>query len=134
VGTALTWTLGNLTNSAGGQLTITVQPQTSGSFLNTAVVTANTPDPNPDDDSAFAYINSGGGVPSPELSSVVSGGSGGSFQFYVGVSAGETNVVQGTTNLITGPWIPLITNVGPFTFTNTYFPNSGAFFRDVIQP
>jgi uncharacterized repeat protein (TIGR01451 family) len=134
VGTSLTWTLGNLTNGAGGLLTITVQPQTSGSFLNTAVISANTPDPNPDDDSAFATINSAGGIPSPELSSVVSGGSGGSFKFYVGVSAGETNYVEGTTNLITGPWMPLITNVGPFTFTNTFITNSAVFFRDVIQP
>ena len=45
LGTALTWTLGNLTNTAGGQLTITIQPQTSGSFLNTATVSANTPTP-----------------------------------------------------------------------------------------
>ncbi|HEY3763383.1 MAG TPA: protease pro-enzyme activation domain-containing protein [Verrucomicrobiae bacterium] len=136
VGVALTWTLGTLTNSAGGQLTITVQPQTSGSFLNVATVGANTPDPNSDDDSAFWTINSAGGIPAPVLSSVLSGGNSGPFEFYVGVSAGETNVVQGTTNLITGPWIPLITNngTGPFTFTNTYITNSTVFFRDVIQP
>lgn len=135
VGTALTWNLGNLTNQAGGQLTITVQPQTSGSFLNTAIVSATTPDPNQDDDSAFATINSSGGIPSPILSGPLTGGSGGLFQFYVGAAAGQTNVIQGTTNLLTGTWIPLLTNVGPFTYTNYYSTNSSAlFFRDVIQP
>ncbi len=134
-GTTLTWNLGNLTNQAGGQLTITVQPQTSGSFLNAATISAVTPDPNPDDDSAFAIINSAGGIPAPLLSSFVSGGHGGLFQFYVGAAAGETNVIQGTTNLLSGPWIPLLTNVGPFTYTNYYSTNSSAvFFRDVIYP
>jgi uncharacterized repeat protein (TIGR01451 family) len=132
----LTWNVGTLATNTGAQLVLTVQPLSSGSFLNTAIVSASTPDPNQDDNSAFATINSAGGIPSPVLSSAVSGGSGGPFQFYVGVSAGETNVVQGTTNLITGPWIPLITNngTGPFTFTNTFITNSAAFFRDVVQP
>jgi uncharacterized repeat protein (TIGR01451 family) len=130
----LTWNVGTLAASAGAQLTLTIQPLSSGSYLNTAIVHANTPDPNPDDDSAFATINSPGGTPAPQLTSVVSGGHGGNFQFLVGALPGETNVVQGTTNLLTGPWIPLFTNVGSFTFTNTYITNSTVFFRDVIQP
>ncbi len=134
VGASVTWTLGNLTNFAGGQLLITIQPQSSGSFLNSAVVSAETPDPNPDDDTAYATISSSGGIPSPLLSAIGASAKGG-FQFYVGVPVGETNVVQGTTNLLTGPWTPLYTNVGPFTFTNSYLPNTPAmFFRDVILP
>jgi uncharacterized repeat protein (TIGR01451 family) len=131
--TSLSWSLGNLTNGAGGQLTVTVQPQTSGNFLNTANVTANTPDPNPADDSASATIVVGV-LPPAVLTGATSGGSSGAFQFSVNAPAGETNIIQGTTNLIVGPWINLSTNVGSFTFTNSYFTGSAAFFRVITLP
>jgi hypothetical protein len=45
--------------------------------------------------------------------------------------SGQTNVVQSSTNLIN--WVPVFTNVGPFTFTNTILPGYPVqFYRDLI--
>jgi endonuclease/exonuclease/phosphatase family metal-dependent hydrolase len=41
------------------------------------------------------------------------------FQFIVSGQAGATYIVQFATNLVTGVWLPLLTNTAPFTFTDT---------------
>ncbi len=133
VGTALTWNLDTLAVGAGGQLTIIVQPQTFGSFINYATVSATTPDPNTSDSSAYATITFGV-APAPTISAAFVAN--GAFEFaLLDVPAGQTNIVQATTNLVTGPWVPVQTNVGPFVFTNSYLPGSPAiFFRDESLP
>jgi len=57
-GTLLEWNIGTLNTNAGAQLTLTVQPNSNGSFINSAIVSANavTPDPNPADDTASAPL------------------------------------------------------------------------------
>src|ERR1035437_6282490 len=45
----------------------------------------------------------------------------GTVQFTVTSGQTQTNVIQASTNLIN--WIPIYTNVGSFTFTNTIDPN-----------
>ena len=61
-----------------------------------------------------------------------SSSSGGTFQFSIASQSGQTNVIQASTNLVN--WIPISTNVGSFTYTNT--PVSGypyRFYRVLIQ-
>jgi endonuclease/exonuclease/phosphatase family metal-dependent hydrolase len=59
----------------------------------------------------------------------------GQFQMLVTGSAGSNYVMQASTNLVTTNWIPLFTNVSPFTFTDI---NIGTlpqkFYRAVSPP
>lgn len=127
-GTLLTWNVGTLNTNAGAQLTITVQPTSSGDYFNSAIVNGNTPDPNPDDDFASATITAAITTP-PALGTITA--TNGSFYFSVTSAANQTNVIQSSTNLIN--WISIYTNVGPFSFTNAVDPAYPAlFFRDVI--
>jgi uncharacterized repeat protein (TIGR01451 family) len=136
VGTTLEWNVGVtnagqfvLATNTGAQLTVTVQLPDYGSFTSYAIVTAGTPDPNPDDASANATLNATIVTP-PGLSGVATA-SGGKFVFSVTSASGQTNVVQSSTNLIN--WVPVFTNVGPFTFTNTILPGYPVqFYRDLI--
>ena len=43
-------------------------------------------------------------------------GAGGKFSLSVSNDAGATIVIQASTNLVS--WLPVYTNVAPFTFTN----------------
>ncbi|HTA94849.1 MAG TPA: DUF11 domain-containing protein, partial [Verrucomicrobiae bacterium] len=125
----LTWNVGTLVSGTGAQLTLTVQPNSSGAFVNTASVTTVTPDPNPDDNSASATITAGAPTP-PQLSGTLTAANH-TFQFTITSAANQTNVVQASTNLVN--WIPIYTNVGPFTFTDPKASNYlDRFYRDVI--
>ncbi len=136
VGTTLEWNVGVtnagqfvLATNTGAQLTVTVQLPDYGFFTSYAIVTAGTPDLNPDDASASATLNAIIVTP-PQLSGAATG-SGGKFLFSVTSGSGQTNVVQSSTNLIN--WVPVFTNVGPFTFTNTILPGYPVqFYRDLI--
>ena len=57
------------------------------------------------------------------------------FQFTVTGQAGANYIVQFSTNLATGVWLPLLTNASPFTFTDTN-PAASAqqFYRAVSWP
>jgi hypothetical protein len=53
------------------------------------------------------------------------------FQFSITSLSGQTNVIQASTNLIN--WVPIYTNIGSFTYTNSYATNSPVlFFRGQI--
>jgi uncharacterized repeat protein (TIGR01451 family) len=128
-GTLLTWNVGTLISGTGAQITLTVQPNSSGTFVNTASVTTVTPDPNPDDNSASAAITAG--VPTPPQLSGTLTATNHTFQFTITSAANQTNVIQASTNLIN--WIPIYTNVGPFTFTDPKASNYlDRFYRDLI--
>jgi uncharacterized repeat protein (TIGR01451 family) len=130
-GTTLEWNIGTLNTNAGAQLTLTVQPTSNGSFINSALVTASTPDPNPDDDSASATITAA--VPTPPQLSATFVKTNGLFQFAITSGAGQTNIIQASTNLVN--WIPIYTNVGSFIFTDpkaTNYPDR--FYRDLTLP
>ncbi len=136
-GTTLNWSVGVLNGggqlvlatNTGGQLTVTVQPNAAGALINSAFVTANTPDPNPDDASAQATLNAMVTTPPQLVSPVVA--TNGTFQFSVTSASDQTNVLQSSTNLVN--WIPIYTNVGPFSFTNAIDPNHPSqFYRDII--
>ena len=128
-GNHLTWNIGTLNPNAGAQLTLTVQPVSNGNFVNSAIVSAATPDPNPSDVFATATITAGVVGPPQFTGSFVVGNR--AFQFSVASGANQTNVIQASTNLLT--WVPIYTNVGPFTFTNTILPGQPVqFYRDFI--
>jgi hypothetical protein len=56
------------------------------------------------------------------------------FNFTVSGSAGASYVVQTSTNLAVMNWIPLFTNVSPFTFTNTNPTVPQQFYRAITAP
>lgn len=130
VGSSIFWNLGTLNTNAGGQLTVTVQLNIAGSnIVNAAFVTASTPDANSGDDIASATLNAVYVTP-PALAgpAMVSGSN---FLFSVTSGAGQTNILQWSTNLVN--WYPLYTNVGPFNFTNAILPGYPVrFYRDFI--
>jgi uncharacterized repeat protein (TIGR01451 family) len=134
-GTSLTWNIGNLNTNAGSQLTVTIQLNSAGPFTSTAIVNANTPDPNPDDDYALATINAGTPVP-PQLTTTVVNNNG-TFQFTVTGTSGQEYIIQSSTNLV--KWVPIYTNpspfVSPFTFTDSSASNHpDQFYRVVTGP
>jgi hypothetical protein len=106
-----------------------MQAHNAGYFNNSAIVSATTPDPNPDDDFASTNITVVVGTP-PHISGVVMN-TNGTFQLTINSQPGQTNVVQASTNLVN--WVPIRTNVGSFIFTD---PNSTnypyRFYRDFI--
>jgi hypothetical protein len=58
--------------------------------------------------------------------------SGGTFQFSIASQSGQTNIVQWSTNLVN--WLPIVTNVGPFTYTNTAVSGYPCRFYRVLIP
>lgn len=126
------WNVGTLSNGMGGSLTLTVSAGSSGTYIDSAIVNASTPDANPDDDSAMASVVVG--TPTPPSFSSAAVVSGHKFQVNIASLGNQTNVVQASTNLSNpNGWVPIYTNVGPFTFQD---PNSTnyqtRFYRDVI--
>ncbi|MBU6409760.1 MAG: DUF11 domain-containing protein [Verrucomicrobia bacterium] len=133
-GLLLTWNVGNLAVNSGALLTLTVQPGQIGAATNSATVTAFTPDPNPADDAASASVIVAIGAP-PQIATNSVVVSNGKFQFNVINQPGLTNVIEAATNLSTGPWLPVYTNVGSFTYTNIISPGApDQFFRDRVGP
>ena len=133
--TQLTWNIGPLATNAGAQLTLTMKPSSIGSLVNTAIVSAVTPDLNPDDDSATATVMVANGAP-PQLTNTVVYANG-TFQFTVNGASGQEYIVQASTNLTS--WVSVYTNpppfVSPFTFTNSNTSlNPDLFYRVVTGP
>lgn len=129
-GQTLTWNVTNtLVDTVGAQLQLTLQPTGNGTAINSAQVSAATPNQNPADGSAAVVVNVNP-IVSPTLSSTALG-AGGQFQLTVsGVSAPVT--IQASTNLVN--WVNVWTNdSASFTYTNSV--NSGyphRFFRAIV--
>jgi hypothetical protein len=130
----VTWNAGTLAPGIGGTLTLTVQGTAPGVMLNSATATSDTIDPNPYDDTASVSVTVGT-VMSPMLSALAVN-SGHTFQFAVSSTAGQTNVVQVSTNLANPyGWTPIYTNTGSFLFIDSQSTNySMRFYRDVTLP
>jgi uncharacterized repeat protein (TIGR01451 family) len=136
-GLTVVWNIGNLAVSNGAAMTLTVQPSVVNPALNnSALVNTGTADPNPDDDEASVTINVGTLQP-PQLSGTLVG-NGHQFQFSVNGQSGQEYIIQASTNLVTGPWVPIFTNTAPFTspFTFTDLPSiyPARFYRAVTGP
>jgi len=118
VGSTVIWNAGNLANNAGGTLSLTLQITNNASALsvltNSAIVGAASPDPNHDDDSITVIAT----VSAPPMISLVFTHAGvGGLHLCVTNDPGATVIIQATTNLVSG-WVPFVTNVSPFVFTN----------------
>lgn len=129
-GSQISWNVGTLASGGGAQLSLTVQVNSGGTLLNSAVASAETPDPNTDDNSATASINAF--VPAP---AVLSGASisNGVFRLTVTGTPGINYTVQASTNLFN--WTSIYTNSSPFLFTDPYassFPTR--FYRTISGP
>ena len=134
LGNTLTWTAGNLAISNSATLTLNFYAASNafGLYTNSAVVHATTGDPNFDDDAGAATLLVSGGAPAaPALTPSYNPGSG-IFQLTVNGSTGQSVIVQASTNLVN--WIPISTNLVPFTnsYTTTNFPMQ--FYRAVVGP
>ncbi|MEY2465862.1 MAG: hypothetical protein QOD03_383, partial [Verrucomicrobiota bacterium] len=131
-GSTLTWNIGSLATNAGARLTLTLQPNSVGTFLNYAIASSITDDPNPDDDAASIAINVGVAQP-PQLASVLVNSNG---MFSVTVSdpnvPPSTTVIQTSTNLTT--WLNVYTNTPPFTFTDPNSTNYPIRFYRALRP
>ncbi|MGC9940597.1 MAG: protease pro-enzyme activation domain-containing protein [Verrucomicrobiota bacterium] len=131
----LVWNVGDLGTNAGAQLAVTLQANSAGSLLNYAIATSDTPDPNPDDNSASTTVDVGTST-LPQLSGSLTG-TGGTFQFTVTGQSGQEYIIQASTNLL--DWVPIYTNpapyISPFNFVD---PNasgySSRFYRVVAGP
>jgi uncharacterized delta-60 repeat protein/uncharacterized repeat protein (TIGR01451 family) len=127
-GGVLTWTVGSLATNAGTALSIVVRPNATGFITNSAFVSSSTRDLNPDDNLASIVVTVGATQP-PQFGTITN--SNGTLKFTVTSLPGQTNVIQGSTNLVN--WVPIYTNVGSFIFTD---PNAAnyryRFYRDLI--
>jgi uncharacterized repeat protein (TIGR01451 family) len=132
--TVVTWDIGSLATNAGAQLTVTVTPNSTGSFVNSAIVNAVTPNSNPDDISASSTVIVGSGAP-PPLTNIVENNNG-TFQFTVNGTPGQEYIVEASTNLL--DWVRVYTNPppynSPFTFTNANTSIPDQFFIVIPGP
>jgi uncharacterized repeat protein (TIGR01451 family) len=115
-GGTLVWNVAtNLAVNAGGTLTMNFQVNNTGVYTNAAKVSSASIDPNPDDDSVSVIASVVVTTPPVIVPNLVLG-AGGKFQLSVTNDAGANVVIQASTNLVT--WVPVYTNVAPFTFTS----------------
>jgi hypothetical protein len=131
VGT-LVWNVGNLVTNTGGTLTLNFLANTAGVYTNAATVSALTTDPNPDDGSIMVIATVGASAPPAIVPLLTLGGIHG-FKLSITNDSGDSIIIQASTNLIT--WLPIYTNIAPFTYTNfdtTNFPHE--FYRAVVGP
>jgi len=137
-GQQLSWlvTSNGLASGVGAQLTLTVKtPAAGGVIQNYAIVQADTPDPNPDDDAALVSVNVSL-PPAPQMSANFVG-SGGHFLLTVTNSPGQTIILVTSTNILaaSATWTPIYTNVEPFIFTNLDTTNyTRRFYRAITSP
>jgi uncharacterized repeat protein (TIGR01451 family) len=133
-GDTLTWTVGNLPVNAGAGLTLNFYASSAalGLYTNTAQVYATTTDPNPDDNISAATLLVSGSATPPQLTTGYTVGTG-AFHLSVTGAAGQSAIVQASTNLVS--WVPVFTNVIPFSYTNFDSTNYlMRFYRVVVGP
>jgi uncharacterized repeat protein (TIGR01451 family) len=117
-GNTLTWTVGNLAVNAGTSLVLNfyADPTAMGAYTNSAHVSADTTDPNPDDDDGVVTLNISAATASPQLTPLFTTGAGGGFRLSVTADSNVPTIIQASTNLVN--WANVFTNTGVFTFTN----------------
>jgi uncharacterized repeat protein (TIGR01451 family) len=112
-GSAVIWNVGTLTNTAA-QLALTVKAGAAGTFVNSVQASADTPDPYLDDNSASVSVTVGTAV-RPQITAGLMNVHG-AFQLSITNTTGQSVIIEASTNLVN--WIPVFTNVEPFTYTN----------------
>jgi uncharacterized repeat protein (TIGR01451 family) len=114
-GQTLVWSVTNLLVSSGALLNFTVQAPNGieQNAVNSATVSASTPDQNPDDGSASVTFN----VISSAPPTVSASAGGGQFKLNIG-GVGSPTIIQASTNLVN--WVNIYTNTPPFIYTDSY--------------
>jgi uncharacterized repeat protein (TIGR01451 family) len=124
-GSTLIWNIGTLGINAGAQLTLTVQPNGFGSFVNSANTSAGTPDPNPDDDFKIATVNV-----LPLSTTLIPSFASSNQTFSISIpgptNSGLTVIIQATTNLVSSNWVNIYTGTPPINFTD---PSTSSYVR-----
>ena len=134
VGGVVTCNLGTINAHAGATVKITVKASATGTFTNVATVTADQIDLdlNNNTGSLTATVQ---GVQSFTVSEPTVQ-TNGAFRLTLSGQAGQTYVIQGSTNLLN--WVPLATNTpstGTFKFIDTNSPSfTQRFYRAVFVP
>jgi uncharacterized repeat protein (TIGR01451 family) len=112
--------IGNLAAGAGAMVTFLLEMPVAGGITNTATVTGNEVDPNPENNSARTITS----VLSPIPATLSGSTSNGEFNLIVFAQPGSTYVIETSTNLTA--WLPLSTNTaspgGTIKFTDTGAP------------
>ena len=133
IGTTLIWSVGSLQTNAGATLTLVLRGIASGTFTNTATVSALTTDPNPDDDTVVSFVTVAAPPSPPVLTNAMYGGSPAGFRLTVTGAPGYATVVQASTNLLN--WANVFTGTPPFIYTNFGTTNYRVrFYRAVVGP
>jgi len=133
LGNEIIWTVGtNVAVNNGFALSLNFTNSFAGIYTNGATVVASTADPNPDDDSVGVTITAALASP-PAIVSRFALSGGRDLQLSITNDPGATIVIQASTNLVN--WLPVSTNVAPFTFTNFDSTNfQQRFYRAVTTP
>ena len=131
-GTQLNWTIGTLAANSGAQLTLTMSSPVVGTIINSAIVHADTPDANADNNYASVAANVVASL-SPPLVSNISVGAGGAFHLTISSPTSSSVIVQASTNLVN--WVNVYTSTPPFTYTDSSSTNyHDRFYRALIGP
>lgn len=130
LGQTVIWEVPSLLVSGGAQLSLTIQAPNGAEqgVVNSAIVSASTPDQNSADSTASVTFNVQP-VAAPAMK--VLSGTGGKFGFTI---SGTTYpvVIQASTNLVN--WVNLSTNTPPFSFTDTVSSvYKYRFYRGIVQ-
>lgn len=134
-GLSVAWDVGNLTNTTGAtgaQLALTLQAPNGAEqdAINSAVVSAGTPDQNSADDGAFVTLNVVS-IASPTIVPSSPAIVNGKFLLTISGTAYPT-IIQASTNLVN--WVNIATNTPPFTFTDSVSAGyRDRFYRAVLQ-
>lgn len=125
-GSQVSWALTNLLPDTGLQLTLTARApgNVQHGLVNFAIASADTPDPNPAEDSAIVDVD----VDYTLSGSFVSAN--GTFQLTAGVLPGQKYIVQVSTNLTSTNWVPVYTNPSPYVSPFTYIDSSASNYFD----
>jgi kumamolisin len=124
-GTLVTWNVGMLAVNAGAQLVLTMSSGAINTITNSAVVQADTPDLNPDDNSASVVVNVVSSLPPPQVSAISM--TGGAFHLTISNPTTSTVIIQSSTNLVN--WADVYTSTPPFTFSDSASTNRARFYR-----
>lgn len=120
-GAQVIWNIGTLATNVGAQLTLTMSSGTVGTIVNSAIVQADTPNPDSSDNSAAVAVNIVSSLSPPQVAGAsVSGG--GAFHLTISNPTSSSVIVQASTNLVN--WINVYTStLSSITFTDSATTN-----------
>jgi uncharacterized repeat protein (TIGR01451 family) len=131
-GSTVTWNVGTLASGASTNLTLTVNPYSLGTIVNYAIASADTPDPNPADNSTYVTLDViSSGLP-PQFGNIMV--SNGKFILSI-TNPPVSTIIQASTNLVSPNWVNVFTGTPPScTFTDMQMSNFPYRFYRAVRP